>query len=197
MSQLNYLNLPLHLWYCNVCDKTMKKTSKHNHIKTKKHCLRISPEPVIEPVIEPAIEPAIEPIPIQLSENQWHCQVCDIQILKSSKSGHLRSKRHQKNVDTLQKRWHCTVCNISVKTCNKHRHIHSKNHKRLFRLAQELKNKDVPKKECTICFKEQPKKKFKKCVRCVYDWCSTCHGEMSRCPYCRKNFPRRTRLSNG
>jgi hypothetical protein len=172
------------LWHCTLCDKTIKSCSKYGHLKSKKH----QHLQTLQNLQNERLNQSNQVVQV----NQWHCDICDKTILKSSKAGHLQSKTHLKKVELKQTHFHCEICNISVKRTNKNRHIQSKKHKRLERLSVEFAHSIQRTKECTICYKDQFESEFKKCIRCVNDWCLTCNGEMSRCPYCRKNFPRNT-----
>jgi hypothetical protein len=133
----------------------------------------------------------------------WHCEICDKTLKKTSKSKHLLSKGHiQRSQPILQAdQWHCEICDKTLKKTSKNRHVLSKRHiQQLQPVAPVRVSTRIRHTECTLCYEPKPSTQFKKCNRCVYNWCNDCHQKIDRCPYCRAGLsvqtPRRRRRRN-
>ena len=77
------------------------------------------------------------------SMKDWKCDDCNCVIKRGSKTNHLKSEKHLRNIndDSIKSQlrsqtWECTVCDIVICTRNMSNHLQSQRH---------LRNK------CTTC----------------------------------------------
>ena len=171
-------------WHCEVCDKTILRSSRNRHLLSKRHLLKSEqvqsiqlhpPVPSPPPVVQ--LPPPIHPPPVQPPppvQQYWHCNICEKTIKASSRSNHLKTKTHK----------------------------HIMNQKSILSLINEEEEKEIVdprEKECEICYEPSVLVRFKSCKRCCNNWCGKCHirmrsswnSSLHRCPFCRKQFTRK------
>ena len=166
-------------WHCEICDKTLKWSSKSKHLQSKRHLDRN------------------RLVVVRVNPGEWHCETCNKTLKERNKSRHLHSKCHLAQTNRINRtnrivrvkpgEWHCETCDKTLKVCHKSRHLRSKSHLNQTQQTQQTQQYQIP-QECLVCCEFKPTTQFKKCNRCVYSWCKDCHRQMDKCPYCRKNF---------
>lgn len=147
----------------------------------------------------------------------WTCEICNVTLRASTRSGHVKTKKHIRNVEKMSEAYHieethtleecticsiemdtwtCEICNITLKASSKYGHVKTKKHNK--NLEKMLKASQIeetpPLKECVICCSES--RNFKKCSTCNQKWCSDCDGNLAECPYCRASLGREEQLRN-
>lgn len=110
--------------------------------------------------------------------SRWVCDLCQVNILYSSRKRHLTSKKHQK-----AELYHPDVYLLSSQPSNVAQPSNVVHPPNVVRSP-----KPVPTEECVICATSKNKKLFVKCSQCVYRFCCDCvlQFRKNECPCCRK-----------
>ena len=117
---------PVSTWLCSICDANCTSQSDlENHLRGRRHQKKIEAFQGEGKGSEPRLHEKKMP---QLADNnqtpvsRWMCSICSANCKSQSDlSSHLRSRRHQQNIEALQgdgkgtevSRWMCNICNAN------------------------------------------------------------------------------------